>query len=403
MTRHKPLLPSAKGIPKIPIPIKREWSASSMKDFYNCPRGWYLEKIITEKSITPALAKGIHVHRGIENLRLHHLRKRARYKSAEAFGNVLANDWGRNVVKEGEIDGRKIIWEFDEQPYIIKEEIRKIGHKHYPILMEEGPPILIPIYKNGEKPIQLDMLAIMENKPQPAPKKHREYKTAYFFEFRFKGRGLRGEIDEFRPNFLVRDYKTGIWKFIEKKLEYDLQPTIYLLAISNLLLTNEELRSSLNITEAETKELEKDPNYIKEKVKFEYYMLDPYKEWDKKQQKMVEIERNPRLPTPRSNFQVKNLVQRIDYADYALAGMNDVGFYPAFEETCQKCPYYKNFKHECQKMTERSDIERKQLLLYDLLKNPPQSLPDRPLIEEAADSQNQAKSEFITRLESSKS
>ncbi len=219
------------------------WSPTSLDDFFRCPRGWFLERSERKHITTPALAKGIFCHSKIEELKLNNLRKRTRYKSAEAFGNVIKNDWLRFPGKTNKIRGDAIIWESDEQKYIIGSEINKIGLKHYPFLTEEPAAILF----------QKSVL-IYE------AKEHERYTISKRFKYIFKGRAFSGEIDEIRPNHRVRDYKTGIWKFIEKNLEFSFQPTYYLLTFCILCNKEDEFREMMGIKRKEAKYWAGNPN-----------------------------------------------------------------------------------------------------------------------------------------------
>ena len=357
-------------------PTIQYWSATSLEDFFRCPRGWFLERNKRKKITTPPLAKGTHCHSKGEELRLHHLRTKARYKSAESFGNVIANDWQRGPMKEGKIRGNKILWEYETQPYVIKEEIRSLGKKHYPILMGEEPPILFQKSNiNNETPI------------------HKRFTIAHRFKYIFQGRALSGEIDEIRPNHKVRDYKTGKWGFIEKKLEFSLQPTYYLLTFCILCNKDETFREMMGVKKEEAEHWAGNPDFISERIKFEYYMLDPCTEWDKEKKEWIVVEKSPIIEDSRSNFGYKNLCQRIDTATEMLTYMRDQNTYPAFPETCIKCSLY---KEECNKMTENLDINRRQMTLWDYINASPKTKLKSNLRDEKV---SQAKFDFMNQLE----
>ncbi len=155
-------------------PKLKYWSPTKLEDFYRCPRGRFLEKLLHKPLITPALAKGIHIHSAFDSLRLHHLRERKRWSSPETFANVIANDWIRGPVKTGQIRGKTILWEFEGQQYVIKESIRERCRKAYSILIEEAQPLLF-----------LKKSATIET-PE-----HKKYTTARRFEFVGEANGIK--------------------------------------------------------------------------------------------------------------------------------------------------------------------------------------------------------------------
>lgn len=338
-------------------PFVRHWSPTVLEEFFRCPRFWYLKSKLKLKVTTPQMAKGTFLHNIIEQLRLNHLRKRPRYKSAEAFGNVAANQWHGyekdgekyGIIKTGE-DSRenKILWEDDKQPYRMKEEIRQRCASLYDILMSEEQPILFPKAKTNPN--------ILENK---------KFKTSFRYRYTLNGRGFSGEIDEIRPQKVLRDYKTGIWKFVEQKTETALQPTFYLLTFCALCNEVPQFRNLVGVTEKEAKHWAGNPEYISETASFEYFMIDKYNEWDKEKKEWIEIKRDPILKTTRSDFNYKELCQKIDTANSLIGEFEDQGFYPAMREQCFDCKRFKELEEACIRMTEKADIERRQIKLND--------------------------------------
>lgn len=333
-----------------PNPSLRYWSPTSLEDFLRCPRGWYLSRTLRKKITLPALAKGTHTHSKLEELRLHKLRERARYKSAESYGNVIANDWTRGPIKTNSIRGDTILWESEQQKWIIREQIRKNGKRHHPILTEEEPPFLIA--KKGKK--------------QEVPP-HKRYTTTHRFKFIWKGHGFSGEIDELRPNKTVRDYKTGRSSYIKKALDTALQPTYYLLRVCNICNVSEEFREKFGVTEKEAKHWAGNPEFIGEKVKFEYYLVDPITKWDKEKKEFLEQDCSPIIKTSRSDSDYKELCQLIDTANIMLSHMQDQGTYPSFRKTCMNCSLY---KEECERMTDRYEDQRQLSLLENITDTP---------------------------------
>lgn len=327
----------------------RHHSPTGLEATLECPRRRYLQKKFKKKITSPSLAKGTHMHRKIEELRLHHLRnqmgKNPRYKSAEAFANVTAGDWHRQAIKEGKIKGNKILWEYENQGYVMKKEIKDICLRIYPALMKEqekNPPTIFKyLTKSGEI----------------------KFRTGFEFELIYKGRGFLGEIDEVRKEedkIIIRDYKTGKWGFVEKKLNYAFQPTEYEFIVCLELLRNESLRRVIGVTEDQVSEWIKNPEEMSNNVIFEYFMLDLPTQWDNEKKEYVVVERSPIIRVERAEFHYKELCQNIDIVNAMLSDMQDQRFYPPFRGNhCERCFY----QDECNDMTEKADVHTRQLLL----------------------------------------
>lgn len=125
-------------------------------------------------------------------------------------------------------------------------------------------------------------------------------------------------------------------------------------------------------------------------------MLDPCKEWDKEKKEWVIVEKSPIIELSRSDFNYKNLCQRIDTANEMLTYIKDQNSYPAFPETCLKCPIY---KRECEKITENLDINKRQMMLWDYINAASSKKPKSPDQEENRFSQGRF--DFINQLEKS--
>ncbi len=345
---------------------KRYYAPTSLEGIIQCPRRRHLQKLYNKKLTWPDFAKGTHLHIKLEELRTHPFRnlkgKRKRYSSAETFANVIANDWQRSAIKEGKIRGDKILWEYENQPYVMKNEIKEIALRVYPILMEEAETVIIFSYKTQQGNLSI--------------------RNAYDFEFVYKGRGFTGEIDEIRKEgdkIIIRDYKSGRWQFIENKKEYALQPTEYTFAVCYEALTNEQFRNALSISLEQAQEWIKNPEKMSDHVIFEYFMLDKCTEWNKEKKEYVIVEKNPAIRPSRKEFHYKELCLEINSAEASLNDMQDKNYYPARRgKHCDRCFYQK----ECDKMTENTDVhtyqatfdeyfisKRKNFIPLDQLKN----------------------------------
>jgi hypothetical protein len=352
-------------------PLIREWSPTSLESLFRCPRSWYLKKLLKIKLITPALAKGLIVHGMIEDLRLHHLRgkeygTRKRWKSAKAFGSAAANKWhgfkkngeAYGPIMSGKIRGDTILWDKDEngkvddgQKWMIKNQIKSRCTELYDILMSEEQPILFP-----------------RRNARITDKEHKKYRTAFSFRFTIDGRTFRGEIDEVRPGKVLRDYKTGIWRFIEKKASFALQPTFYLLTFCSLCNKIPEFREKMGVSKVEAEHWAGNPEYITEDIGFEYFMFDKCYQWDKKLGKSIEVERSPIIKTTRSDFNYKELCQMVDTANDMLRTFEDQGFYPADREKCWDCSRFKELESACNEMTNKFPLYRRQITKDDYSK-----------------------------------
>ncbi len=308
----------------------RYWSATALENLFTCPRKFYFEKMLKKRVTSPHLAKGTFVHRKISQFRL------KQNKTAEAWANTCANHWIRYPGAAGKIRGDTILWSSDEEKYILKNDIHEICETHYHRLKEENP-ILFPT----------------QNKKRT---------TAYPFKFVFNGRGFRGEIDEIHPGWNLRDYKTGSWWYLERKLEFALQPTYYTLAFCVLANKEEKMREVLGISEQDAVSWGGNPDFIDERVKFHYFMLEKARE--KQGAEWVKVDRDPVIPVKRNNFQYKELCMMVDLANVITNWIEEQQIYIPFRgKHCDWCFY----REECAKMTEESDVGRRQMMLFDYI------------------------------------
>jgi hypothetical protein len=366
----------------------RYHSPTGLETIIQCPRRRYLDKKVKKKVTSPSLAKGTHMHNRIEELRLHPYRKQLgknqRYSSAKTFANVVGGDWHRQAINEGEMQGKKILWEYENQKYVLKNEIKEMCLRIYPILMkeqEENPPVVFKFYTK---------------------KGNIRFRTGYEFELIYKGRGLRGEIDEIRKEkdkIIVRDYKTGKWQFIEGKLDYAYQPTVYDLITCLECLNNEKFRNSLDITEEQAKNWIKNPEKMSEHIIFEYFMLDLPTEWNREKKEWETVEKDPIIRVKRSEFQYKELCQNIDYINIILSNLQDQRFYPALRgRHCNWCFYD---GEECIEETNNANIEIRQKTFPEYLNS-----KNREYIIQNADKESpeitQTKFEFMKKVKKSR-
>ncbi len=153
-----------------------KWSATKIKIASECLQKYKLIYVDKIKPVTKAdIALGLFLHRAIEKI---FKDGKLRYKSAESYANAMGAQWVVTVVKPGMIQGRKIEWKDDKEPWILKHKIKEICkniHERYAREYEEG---IMPL----------------------AQEVH--------FEFEFGGRRFEGYIDEIRPQATIRDHKS---------------------------------------------------------------------------------------------------------------------------------------------------------------------------------------------------
>lgn len=234
------------------------WTPTKIDQATYCLLQWYLINIEKVKArTTGSMALGIFMHKRMENF----FKKDGKpiRKSAEAFANSCAGWWTRYVINSGKIRGEQIHWKDKNEPWILREIIKKMCGAIYERRIQEP----LPLYTEFSIP-----------------------------EFEFEGRRFRGKIDEIRfgkisenkEGPIIRDYKTGRRKPGKMKLNYDPQFTLYLLAISCLCYNDKKFAESIGISEMDSIE---SPLDFFDKIGLEYYLMREDKLYQLKRNKAI--------------------------------------------------------------------------------------------------------------------
>lgn len=230
------------------------WNPTNIDEATYCRKKWYLiHRLGVKKPITGSMAKGIIIHRAAE-----YAYKKSpetgrfvlRYHSAEDFANAIAGKkkekghgrsggWWNLIVGRGTIQGKKINWKDDVEPWTLREEIWKMCYNLYEIFSKEPAPI------------------------------YTEYKIP---EFEICGLRFNGRIDQLLYGPKIIDIKSGYRVPNEMKLKYDPQFTLYCLAVGCLCHTDKKFAESLGVSEEEAREWGGNPIYLSEKIEMEYLM-----------------------------------------------------------------------------------------------------------------------------------
>ena len=336
------------------------WSPTKLSLFLECARRDFFNWAQNKNFTTVPLAVGTHIHKKSSELILNPLRDKSRYNSAKSYANVIANDWQRGAIKEGKIRGDIILWDWEVQKwrererkkgsteeeinrinentikYSAKARIKEIALRTYPIITEERPILFDSNTKLGKS-------------------------VSHNFKFALRGRGFKGEIDEILPGRVIRDFKTGLWGGIESMLEYNPQPTFYTLAFIYLSAVDPKFRKINEVADEEAKywldELNAGRFPRNHGVIFEYFMLEKKKEF--RNGELIELNIDPKIRITRTEFQYKELCEKIDEANHRFSMMELTNSYPASRGWhCKSCFY----QEECNKMTK--GLENMQMPLF---------------------------------------
>ncbi len=267
------------------------WNATKIDDANYCRMRFYLKHVEhVPQDFISAYAKGSLLHHIIENFwynlgskeeveRDEKSRKKAsdkkRYYDPLTFSQYAAKQWNRiafadrakeeklqklySISKPSEYERKeikdtqknKIVWAYDTEKYIIKNQIPKIAFQLFNVLLEEGPPLF----------------------------------SEHSFKFSIEGLILGGErigkiefngrIDDVRKKdgLYVRDYKSGKPWLGEMKLKHDPQLTFYNLSICTRAFMDEKFAKEVGMEEVRGKFMG-NPNFVWEDMKVEYFMME---------------------------------------------------------------------------------------------------------------------------------
>lgn len=220
------------------------WTPTKIDQATFCLMQFYLINIKKIKPKTSGrMALGVFLHRAME--KFYTERKGVvcpKFKSPESFANAMGAMWARFVVGTGKIKGQEISWSSKEEPWILREDLKKICSKVYERYASEHPPIY----------------------------------TEIVFDFELDKRRFRGRIDEIRKKegyAVIRDLKSGSRKPGKMKLDYDQQFTVYFLAVGCLCREDQEFAESIGISKEDAERFAGNPDYLNDKIRGEYYFM----------------------------------------------------------------------------------------------------------------------------------
>lgn len=300
------------------------WSPTSLEAFEKCPRAWYFNH--EQETMSAPLALGIFMHRRVSQLKTN-----PRFHSAKAWANTCAHYWMQTVGKKNELRGQYIAWKDKDECKSMIGRIYNMCKEHFDRFMSEPKPV----FSYSKKGIKKTDWAIDD--------------------FYFDSIGIRGEIDEIRPGMVIRDYKTGIRGFLEKRTPYKYQPSFYILSYMYLAHTDPAFRSLIGVNEEKARQWCGNPIYLDPEIKFEYYMLEQDLLKNElgglvkdEQGKFIKKNDPPIIETTRNNLDYSELRQKIIHENFSRFEMEETNSYPARRDThCGYCSH----KEKCLEMT----------------------------------------------------
>ena len=213
------------------MPYQKKWSVSRLKAIEECPMWYYFSYVDKDKRNIPRrpqFAFGDLCHSlmerawtGKDNTFL--------YKTPQSFFKVAKRLWYKNFVySETDNRGEVIDWQFEGQPHVMARQLKKATRSMYykyrnaprPAFQELTLESRI-IHSLGDRKLEIELLGKIDAIEQYT-----------------RERGL-----------LITDYKTDMFNPGRARLEWDPQPTVYLLLTSLALRNDPEFRKQLNYPE----------------------------------------------------------------------------------------------------------------------------------------------------------
>ena len=295
------------------------WTASRIDIANYCRMRYYLRYIEKEAPLKlSAYTKGTLLHDLIENFWMklgteEEVAKKSskkKYSNAEEFAKYSRGLWMRDVIASRN-SPNPIQWSYDNEEWIIGNELKDICISLYPILIEEDKPILSEIG----------------------------------FDFLIEGKRFRGRIDDVRirgGKIVIRDYKSGRPWLGEMKLNNDPQLTLYNIGLCSLC-SRDEIAEKLGMTE-KRKEFMGNPVYIYPDFIEEFFMVEAPAFNLKKNHSLNVVN-----STTRKNEHFFELLKMIDGIEKAV---NEGEIYP---ERGRKCDYC-DLKTACEKRLDKAGL-----------------------------------------------
>ena len=285
------------------------WTATRINSANYCGMRWFLEYVAhAPKKKFSFFEKGKLLHDMIDNF---WIRLGDKYKTAQEFANYAQRLWSRVMIMSEKSD-TPINWRYENEKWVIRDQMKNIGLKLFDKLMTEGKPLF----------------------------------SELSFDVLFEGIRYRGRLDEIRIRDgmpVIRDYKSGRPFDSVIKLEFDPQPTFYYIGALGLAKTNPQFAEMLGL-EKEIDSFMTPERVFPEKLKFEYTML--------------EDENLATHPTSRDDIRYRQLVDMINGIRSRYVHNS---IYPEYGRKCDFC----DVKQACMSRNSHTSVieENGQLLL----------------------------------------
>ena len=285
----------------------RRWSPSKISSANYCGMRWFLEYVKrTPRKRLSFYEKGGFVHEEMAHKFWDRLGKK--YDSPETFKKYSMGKWTSRVIAS-ETSENPIIWRDEQEKWIMKAQIGRLAPVLFDWLQQQGRPVF------SELPIKFVFDKIR-------------------WDIRLDGVWLHDGIP------VIRDYKTGSPRMGNMRLEYDPQPTSYVLGLSALAHTSAEIAELLGLKD-EAHLLMGNGKIISNKIGIEYVMLE-----DKEDEKpIISVHRGTR--NDRHYFELIEMIKGIEKR-------HEVGaIYPERGSKCDYCPV----KEDCVEYSGRAPLE----------------------------------------------
>jgi hypothetical protein len=319
--------------------FRKPWSSTQIDTMNYCLFRYHLK--YHAKAGKPlflsAYAKGSLVHHLVENFWhdlgtpeevAHRARTGKKYYDAESFGKYAEGKWMQFLKADELGDGkRKVVWNYPEEKWVLKNRIPAICRTIFPYLLEEGPPI---IYKG--KPLK-------------------EVK----FQFSCNGEQARhtflGHIDEIRMEngaVVIRDFKTGSPWLDEVKVDRDPQLTLYAAGVTSMAYADREFAKALGL-EGEVERFSERKVFVFPSLKQEFFMIEAPSINPEKVHDVPDIV----LPTTRCHDDFSMVLKMVERTERAIRLGNVT---PDWGRKCGGC----DMKHVCRQEADKmvSDPEK---------------------------------------------
>jgi len=288
------------------------WTASRIDMANYCRMRYYLKYVEKETSLRlSAYAKGTLLHELIEKFweklgteeEVAKKSSKKKYSNAEEFTKYSQGLWMRTVIAS-QNSKNPIQWRYENEQWVIHSELSDICSSLYPVLLQEGKPILSEIG----------------------------------FDFLIEEKRFRGRIDDIRfreGKIVIRDYKSGSPWIGEMKLNNDPQLTLYNIGLCSLC-SNDEIAEKLGLKEKRA-EFMGNPIYIFPDFIEEFFMIEA-PAFNLKKNRSVNV-LNQTARRDEHFFEVLNMIKGIEKA------VCEGEIYP---ERGRKCDYC-DMKYSCEK------------------------------------------------------